>query len=196
MDIIKFSLELLTRTDVIGLTDLPLLRTRRQRLYAPHILLFHMAVVSVPSGAERFASEGIISAYSNNGISLAASSGQIDVVLPELPGERSPAHKTHCSMMAIVSAVVSALGRQHNFPITLPLLEETEQVVGLFYALAESAPPTDSFVKVLHVFTTHALMLLHLLERLTAEERASLEKGPTTALPYYQWTWETCRNIR
>ncbi|KAG1877433.1 nucleoporin subcomplex protein binding to Pom34-domain-containing protein [Suillus subluteus] len=214
-DVIKSSLELLTRTDVIGLTDLPLLRTRRQPLYAPHILLFHMAVVSIPSGAERFASEGIISAYSNNGISLAASSGQIDVVLPELPGERSPAHKTYCSMMAIVSAVVSALRRQHHFfdaeacgfvqlygkqiiralswsvgdPITLPLLEEMEQVVGLFYALAETV------VKVLRVFTTHALMLLQqlnyalthpnhiasLLEPVTAEERALLEKEPTAA---------------
>ncbi|KAG2343590.1 hypothetical protein BDR05DRAFT_933045 [Suillus weaverae] len=224
-DVIKSSLELLTRTDVIGLTDLPLLRTRRQPLYAPHILLFHMAVVSIPSGAERFASEGIISAYSNNGISLAASLGQIDVVLAELPGERSPAHKTYCSMMAIVSAVVSALRRQHHFfdaeacgfvqlygkqiiralswsvgdPITLPLLEEMEQVVGLFYALAESAPPTASpnpaVVKVLRVFTTHALMLLQqlnyalthpnhiasLLEPVTAEERALLEKEPTAA---------------
>ncbi|KAG1896455.1 uncharacterized protein F5891DRAFT_1053940 [Suillus fuscotomentosus] len=224
-DVIKSSLELLTRTDVIGLTDLPLLRTRRQPLYAPHILLFHMAVVSISSGAERFASEGIISAYSNNGISLAASSGQIDVVLPELPGERSPAHKTYCSMIAIVSAIVSALKRQHHFfdaeacgfvqlygkqiiralswsvgdPITLPLLEEMEQVVGLFYALAESAPPTASpnpaVVKVLRVFTTHALMLLQqlnyalthpnhiasLLEPVTAEERALLEKEPTAA---------------
>ncbi|KAG2099322.1 nucleoporin subcomplex protein binding to Pom34-domain-containing protein [Suillus cothurnatus] len=224
-DVIKSSLELLTRTDVIGLTDLPLLRTRRQPLYAPHILLFHMAVVSIPSGAERFASEGIISAYSNNGISLAASSGQIDVVLLELPGERSPAHKTYCSMIAIVSAVVSALRRQHHFfdaeacgfvqlygkqiiralswsvgdPITLPLLEEMEQVVGLFYALAESAPPTappnPAVVKVLRVFTTHALMLLQqlnyalthpnhiasLLEPVTAEERALLEKEPTAA---------------
>ena len=224
-DVIKSSLELLTRTDLIGLTDLPLLRTRRQPLYAPHILLFHMAVVSIPSGAERFASEGVISAYSNNGISLAASSGLIDVVLPELPGERSPAHKAYCSMIAVVSAIVSALRRQHHFfdaeacgfvqlygkqivralswsvgdPITLPLLEEMEQVVNLFYALAESAPPAASpnpvVVKVLRVFTTHALMLLQqlnyalthpnhiasLLEPVTAEERALLEKEPTAA---------------
>jgi len=222
-DVIKSSLELLTRTDLIGLTDLPLLRTRRQPLYAPHILIFHMAVVTIPSGAERFASEGIISAYSNNGISLAASSGLIDVILPELPGERSPAHKAYCSMIAVVSAVVSALRRQHHFfdaeacglvqlygkqivralswsvgdPITLPLLEEMEQVVNLFYALAESAPPSASpnpvVVKVLRVFTTHALMLLQqlnyalthpnhvasLLEPVTAEERALLEKEPT-----------------
>ncbi|KAG2356946.1 nucleoporin subcomplex protein binding to Pom34-domain-containing protein [Suillus spraguei] len=213
-DVIKSSLELLTRTDVIGLTDLALLRTHRQPLYAPHILLFHMAVVSVPSGAERFASEGVISAYSNNGISLAASSGQIDVVLPELPGERSPAHKTYCSMIAIVSAVVSALGRQHHFfdaeacgfvqlygkqiiralswsvgdPITLPLLEEMEQVVGLFYALAENAPPTASpnpaVVKVLRQLNyalTHPNHIASLLEPVTAEERALLEKEPTAA---------------
>ncbi|KAH7922053.1 hypothetical protein BV22DRAFT_1197706 [Leucogyrophana mollusca] len=222
-DVIKSSLELLVRGDLVGLSDLPLLRIRRQPLYSPHVLLFHMALVSVPSGAERFASEGVIAAYSNNSISSAISAGLIDVVLPELPSERSPAHRAYCSMLAIVAGVVAALGRQHHFfdaevcgfvqlygeqitralswsigdPITLPLLEEMEQVVGVFCAIAENAPArainnNPVITKVLRVFTTHALTLLQqlnyalthpnhlasLLEPVTAEERALLDKEP------------------
>ncbi|KAH7887323.1 nucleoporin subcomplex protein binding to Pom34-domain-containing protein, partial [Phlebopus sp. FC_14] len=221
-DVISSSLELLVRTDMSGLSDLPLLRARRLPLYSPHILLFHMALVSVPSGAERFASEAVIATYSNNSISSAISAGLIDVVVPELPGERSSAHRAYCSMLAIIAGVVSALGRQHHFfgaqacgivqlygkqivralswsigdPITLPLLEEMEQVVSLFYAIAESAPPPTNpnpvTTKVLRVFSTQALVLLQqlnyalthpnhlasLLEPVTAEERAAMEKEP------------------
>ena len=222
-DVIKSSLELLVRTDIAGISDLPLLRARRMPLYAPHIFLFHMALVSIPSGAERFASEGVVAAYSNNSISAAISDGLIDVVLPELPGERSPAHKAYCYMLSIVAGVVYALGNQHRFfsadacgmiqlygkqiaralswsigdPITLPLLEEMEQTVNLFYAVAESVPPTTTnpkpvVTKVLRVFSTRALVFLQqlnyalthpnhlarLLEPVTSEERAAMEKEP------------------
>ena len=220
-DVIKSSLELLVCTDIAGLSDLPLLRARRMPLYVPHVLLFHMALVSIPSGAERFASEGVVSAYSNNSISTAISDGLIDVALPELPGERSPAHKAYCYMLSIVAGVVYTLGNQHRFfsadacgmiqlygkqiaralswsigdPITLPLLEEMEQTVNLFCAIAESAPPTATnsnpvVTKVLRVFSTRALVFLQqlnyalthpnhlarLLEPVTSEERVSMEK--------------------
>ena len=222
-DVIKSSLELLVRTDITGISDLPLLRARRLPLYSPHIFLFHMALVSIPSGAERFASEGVLAAYSNNSISAAISDGLIDVVLPELPGERSPAHKAYCYMFSIAAGVVCALGNQHHFfsadacgmiqlygkqiaralswsigdPITLPLLEEMEQTVNLFYAIAESVPPTSTnpnpvVTKVLRVFSTRALVFLQqlnyalthpnhlarLLEPVTPEERAAIEKEP------------------
>lgn len=222
-DVIKSSLELLVRTDITGISDLPLLRARRLPLYSPYIFLFHMALVSIPSGAERFASEGVLAAYSNNSISAAISDGLIDVVLPELPGERSPAHKAYCYMFSIAAGVVCALGNQHHFfsadacgmiqlygkqiaralswsigdPITLPLLEEMEQTVNLFYAIAESVPPTSTnpnpvVTKVLRVFSTRALVFLQqlnyalthpnhlarLLEPVTPEERAAIEKEP------------------
>jgi len=222
-DVIKSSLQLLARTDIAGISDLPLLRARRMPLYAPHIFLFHMALVSIPSGAERFASEGVVTAYSNNSISAAISDGLIDVVLPELPGERSPAHKAYCYMLSVVAAVVHALGNQHRFfsadacgmiqlygkqiartlswsigdPITLPLLEEMEQTVNLFYAIAEGVPPTTTnpnpvVTKVLRVFSTRALVFLQqlnyalthpnhlarLLEPVIPEERAAMEKEP------------------
>ncbi|KAG8219037.1 nucleoporin subcomplex protein binding to Pom34-domain-containing protein [Butyriboletus roseoflavus] len=222
-DVIKSSLELLVRTDIAGSSDIPLLRARRMPLYSPHIFLFHMALVSIPSGAERFASEGVVAAYSNNSISAAISDGLIDVALPELPGERSPAHKAYCYMLSIVAGVIYALGNQHHFfsadacgmiqlygkqiaralswsigdPITLPLLEEMEQSVNLFHAIVESVPPTTTnpnpvVTKVLRVFSTRALVFLQqlnyalthpnhlarLLEPVTPEERAAMEKEP------------------
>ncbi|KIK21813.1 hypothetical protein PISMIDRAFT_533510 [Pisolithus microcarpus 441] len=220
-DAINSSLGLLVHSDMVGKSDLPLLRVRRIPLYSPHILLFHMVLVSIPSGAERFASGGVIAAFSNKRLSSVISSGQVDV-LPELTGERSPAHRAYCSMLAIISGVVYSLGRQHQYftmaacgivplygkqishalswsigdPISLPLLKEMEQVINLFYAIAESAPPLtipDPIItKVLRVFGTHALVLLQqlnhalthpnhlasLLEPVTAEERAAMEKEP------------------
>jgi len=126
-------------------------------------------------------------------------------------------------MLSIVAGVVYALGNQHRFfsadacgmiqlygkqiaralswsigdPITLPLLEEMEQTVNLFHAVAESAPPTATnpnpvVTKVLRVFSTRALVFLQqlnyalthpnhlarLLEPVTSEERAAMEKEP------------------
>ena len=158
-NVIRASLELYVHIDLVGLSDLPLLLARKQPLYAPHVLLFHMALVTNPAAAERFASEGVLSAYSNNFISSAISTGRIDVVLPELPGQRSPAHLAYCSMISIVAMVITALGRQNHYfdseacgfvqfygdqisralswtigdPITLPLVEEIDQVINLFY---------------------------------------------------------------
>jgi nuclear pore complex protein Nup188 len=219
-DIIKSSLELFVRIDLVGVSDLSLLRHRKQPLYSPHVLIFHVALAGVSLAAERFASEGVLAAYSNNSISPAISAGLIDVTLPELPGERSPAHRAYCSMLAIVAGVVLALGRHNHFfdaeasgfvqlygdqitralswtigdPITLPLIEEIEQIVHLFYSIAANTPSAantnPTVTKVLRVFSNHALMLLQqlnyalthpnhltsLLEPVTADERAQIEK--------------------
>ena len=218
-DVIGASLRLFARTDLVGLSDLPLLRARRQPPYASHILTFHMALASIPSAAERLASEGLLLAYGENTISNAIRSGSIDVTIPELPGDRSPAHKAYCSMLAVVSGVTSAMGRQTYFdnevsgfvqlygdqlsralswsigdPLTLPFLEELEQVVNIFAAIARNLPlmsqPDESVTRILRVFTTHALTLLQhlnyalthpnhlasLLEPVTAAERELIEK--------------------
>lgn len=218
-NVIGASLRLFARTDLVGLSDLPLLRARRQPLYAAHIFTFHMALASIPSAAERLASEGVLLAYGENAISNAIRSGSIDVTIPELPGDRSPAHKAYCSMLAVVSGVASALGRQTHFdnevsgfvqlygdqlsralswsigdPLTLPYLEELEQVVNLFAAIARNLPlttrPGESVGRIMKVFTTHALTLIQhlnyalthpnhlasLLEPVTAAERELIEK--------------------
>ncbi|KAF5388425.1 hypothetical protein D9615_000845 [Tricholomella constricta] len=192
-DIIRGSFNLYVHADLVGLSDLPLLLAKKRPLYAPHLLLFHMTLASNPVAAERVASDGVLAAYSNNFISAAISAGMIDVVLPELPGERSPAHRAYCSMLAIVAAVISALGRYNHYfdaeasgfvqlygdqiiralrwtigdPITFALLEEIEQVVSLFQSIALSAPAsatTNPVVdKVLRTFSDHALQLLQQL---------------------------------
>ncbi|KAF8076899.1 nucleoporin subcomplex protein binding to Pom34-domain-containing protein [Lyophyllum atratum] len=192
-NIIRESLDLYAHSDLVGLSDLPLLLARKQPLYAPHLLLFHMTLASKPTAAERLASDGVLAAYSNNFISAAISAGMIDVVLPELPGERSPAHRAYCSMLGIVAAVISALGRYNHFfdsetcgfvqlygdqivralrwtigdPITFAFLEELEQTVHLFQSIALSAPASANtnpvIDKVLRTFSDHALQLLQQL---------------------------------
>ena len=180
-----------------------------------------MALVSNPTAAERLASDGVLAAYSNNTISTAISSGLIDVTIPELSGERSPAHSAYCSMLAVVASVISSLGQNRHYfeaeaagfiqlygnqisralswtigdAITWPLLEEIEQVIALFYSIAFSTPGRPSRAhpvveKILRAFTTSGLKLLQqlnyaithpnhlasLLEPVTNEERATLEK--------------------
>ena len=223
MDVIHASLELYVHLDLAGSSDLSLLLSRKQPLYAPHVLLFHMALSCSPVAAERLASEGILTAYSNTRISSIISSGRLDAVLPDVPGHRNPGHLAYCSMLSIVAMVISALGRQNHYfdseacgfvqlygdqisralswtigdPITLPLLEEIDQVVNLFYAIAISVPyaakPDPVVSKVLRVFTTHALQLLQqvnyaithpnhlvsLYEPVTHDERVSYEKTQT-----------------
>ncbi|XP_006461023.1 hypothetical protein AGABI2DRAFT_221404 [Agaricus bisporus var. bisporus H97] len=226
-DVIRMSLDLYSHIDLVGLTDLSLLHARKRPLYAPHLLQFHMALARSATAAERLASEGVLTAYSNNFISSAISSGHISVVLPELPGERSPAHVAYCSMIAVVAAIFTALGRHNHYfdadvcgfvqlygeqfaqalrwtigdPILFPLLEETEQVVHLFYAVAANSPSTQqskpAMEKISRFFTTHALNLLQqlnyaidhpnhlasMLEPVTADERSQLEKEKPSTDP-------------
>ncbi|KAK0465499.1 uncharacterized protein EV420DRAFT_1760167 [Desarmillaria tabescens] len=226
-NIVTASLQLFARIDLVGLSDLPLLITRHTPLYVPHLLLFHMALASIPSAAERLASGGVLAAYSNNMISPAISAGSIDVDIAELTGERSPAHYVYCSMVAVVSGVIGALGsNSHYFDaeacglvqlysdqitralswsvgdvISLPLLEEIEQVVHLFYSIAESSPPTPNqnamVEKTLRLFTHHALHLLQqlnyaithpnqlasLFEPVTKEEQTLVDKDPPASDP-------------
>lgn len=221
MDVIHASLDLYVHLDLVGLSDLPLLFSRKQPLYAPHVLLFHMALASSPIAAERLASEGILTAFSNIRMSSVISSGRLDPMLSELPGHRNPAHMAYCSMLSIVAMVILALGWQNHYfdgeacgfvqlygdqisralswtigdPITLPLLEEIDQVVNLFYAIAISVPfaakSNPVVTKVLRVFTTHALQLLQqvnyaithpnhlvsLYEPVTHDERIHYEKA-------------------
>ena len=218
--VLQSSMELFVQTDLSGLSILQHTRARKQALYAPHILTFHIAFASIQSSAERLASERVLVAYSNSSMTLAISSGQVDATLPELPGERSPAHWAYCVMLSVVSSVISALGWQKHFfeaeasgfiqlcgnqitrslswtvgdPVTLPLVEEMERVVGFFYSIASSAPPeghrNETTQKILSVFSTKALLLLQqlnytlshpnhlasLIEPVTAEERAQLER--------------------
>ncbi|TBU45205.1 nucleoporin subcomplex protein binding to Pom34-domain-containing protein [Dichomitus squalens] len=217
-DVVQASLQLFSRMDVVGLSDVALLRARKQPLYTPHVLTFHMAMASITPAAERLASEGLLVAYLENTISRAIREGKVDVTIPELPGEQSPAHHTYCSMLAIVAGVTTALGKHGQYfesevcgllqfyneqihralswtiddPLTLPLLEEIEQVVNVYAAIARgsAASSNDAVKRVLQSFTADALLLMQQLnyalthpnhlasvfEPITSEERTRFEQ--------------------
>ncbi|THH06625.1 hypothetical protein EW145_g3956 [Phellinidium pouzarii] len=192
-DVISSSLKLLSQADVSGLSDLPLLRSRGQPLYAPQVLTFHMALASIPFTAERLASESVIATYCNNSISAALSEGAVDTALSELPAERSPAHKAYCLMLANVTGMISNLVSPQQFvesqivglvqlygaqisrtlswsnddSLTLPFLEELELTVELFYLIANGSSVVSrnasALSPVLNAFTEHALQLLQQL---------------------------------
>ena len=217
-DVVRTSLQLFSRMDIVGLSDPALLRTRKQPLYTPHVLTFHMAMASITPSAERLASEGVLVAYIENAISAAIRQGKIDATIPELPGEQSPAHRAYCSMLAIIAGVTTALGKHGQYfeseacgllqfyseqihralswtiddALTLPLLEEIEQVVNVYAAIAQgsAASSNDAVKRLLEGFTADALLLLQQLnyalthpnhlasvfEPITAEERAMFEQ--------------------
>ncbi|KDQ64046.1 hypothetical protein JAAARDRAFT_52048 [Jaapia argillacea MUCL 33604] len=190
-DVIRASFELFVKMDFSGLSELALLRARRRPLYATHVLGFHTALASTQSGAERLASEGLLVAYTNNQLTTTIGRGLIDVVIPELPVDRNPAHRSYCAMMSIVAGVTTSLSRQNHYldaevcgfvqlfgdqiartlswtvgdPLTLALVEEMEKTVNLFYGLAASVSSAnnDTIEKVLRGFSTSALLLLQQL---------------------------------
>ncbi|THH29876.1 hypothetical protein EUX98_g4309 [Antrodiella citrinella] len=222
-DVIRSSVELFSRLDLVGFTDMSVLRLRKRPLYSPQVLTFHMALAGITVAAERLASDSVLAAYSENPLSAALKAGSVDVVLAEFPGERSPAHDAYCSMLAVVAAVTTSLGRfGHYFdievcglvqlygdqihralswtisdPLTLPLLEEIEQTVSLFSAVALSSAAADrneAARRALNFFASDALLLLqqvnyalthpnHLastFEPITASEKANFEKDGST----------------
>ncbi|KAK7058619.1 hypothetical protein VNI00_002255 [Paramarasmius palmivorus] len=191
-DVIKASLELYTRIDLVGLSDLQSLSVRKRPLYSCHILTFHMALASIPLVAERFANEGVLSAYSNTNLTGVVSAGLLDEILPELPGLRSPAHQAYCSMLAVVSGVVLVMGKYNHYfdtescglvqlfgdqiaralswhageSITFPLIEELEQTLNLFHSIALDAQSADAHPEVANVMRVFSPLALRLLQQL------------------------------
>ncbi|KIY52286.1 hypothetical protein FISHEDRAFT_69977 [Fistulina hepatica ATCC 64428] len=191
--IIQASLQLFSQTDLTGLSNLALLTALKRPLYVSHILSFHMALASIPAAAEKLASDGLLTAYSNNSISPALNANLIDVDLPELPGLISPVHRTYCAMLSVVSGILSALGRHVHYidveatsflhlcgpqigrvlswtvgdSLSFPFVEEMEQVITLFGVIANSIPSTGGSnlgsEKVLQQFIGPALFLLQQL---------------------------------
>ena len=186
IDIIRASLELLVRTDVTGLTDLTLLRTRRSPLYARHILFFHLTLARLPSSAERLANGGVVAAYANVNNRTALSAGVVEPSTPELPGERSPSHKAWCTMLSVITSVTGAMVNSHFIdeevlgfihlygaqithsltwqagePLTLPFLEELSHVVALFNTIAScSSTRNDLTAPTLRTYAQRASELL------------------------------------
>ncbi|KAF8589637.1 hypothetical protein K439DRAFT_1404885 [Ramaria rubella] len=217
IDIIQSSMELLVRTDITGLSNLPLLRTRRHPLYAHHINFFHLTLARLPSSAERLANGGVVSAYANVNARAALVAGIVEPSIAELPGERSPTHEAWCTMLAVITSVTGAMGPNSHFiseevlsfvhlygtqithtltwrvgePLSVPFLEELGHVVALFNTIASCSNISDSrmaptmrtyaeraseLLQDLNYALTHPNHLASLLEGITTEERALIEK--------------------
>ncbi|KAH7343763.1 nucleoporin subcomplex protein binding to Pom34-domain-containing protein [Rhizoctonia solani] len=164
-DIIRASLELFVRLDLTGQAYPEQYRTNHQTLYARSIFDFHTILVSYSHSAERLAHENILLAYGANQLAPALEAGVVDVIHADLPGERSPAHRTWCKMLRITSALIGHLSYNSHFvdldvtsfvqlyrrqimrtlewsvgdSLTAPLLDEMTHVVELFHAIAEVA---------------------------------------------------------
>ncbi|KDN50995.1 hypothetical protein RSAG8_00624, partial [Rhizoctonia solani AG-8 WAC10335] len=164
-DIIRASLELFVRLDLTGQAYPEQYRTNHQALYSRSILDLHTIFASYGHSAERLAHENILLAYGSNQLAPALEAGVVDVIQADLPGERSPAHRTWCRMLRITTALVGHLSYNSHFvdldvtsfvqlyrrqimrtlewsvgdPLTAPLLDEMTHVVELFHAIAAVA---------------------------------------------------------
>lgn len=84
-------------------------------LYAQHVLDLCLALAaSTPRAAEQMALEGLMTALTNNALTASAEAGGIRV-LSEEGGGRTAQHELWTSMLALVVALVSALGDSTQF---------------------------------------------------------------------------------
>ncbi|GAA5969808.1 hypothetical protein JCM11641_008047 [Rhodosporidiobolus odoratus] len=84
-------------------------------LYAQHVLDLCLAfATSSPRAAEQLALDGVMTALTNNALTSAAESGAIALVSP-VDGSRTPQHELWTGMLALVVALVAALGDSTRF---------------------------------------------------------------------------------
>jgi nuclear pore complex protein Nup188 len=155
---LEFSMELFVQTDLSGLSILQHTRARKLALYASHILTFHIAFASIRSSAERLASERVLVAYSDSSMSMAITSGNVDVTLPELPGEQSPAHWAYRICFPSFLGSSSALTKGHRNEATQKILSNFSAKVLLL-------------LQQLNYTLSHPNHLASLVDPVTTEER-------------------------
>ncbi|BGP46895.1 hypothetical protein JCM10450v2_002746 [Rhodotorula kratochvilovae] len=134
-------------------------------LYAQHVLDLCLAfATSSPRAAEQLPLDGAMTALTNNALSAAAEAGAIAFVSPT-DASRTPQHELWTSMLALVVALVAALGESTRFveqevtgfvrlyglqivhalswtsstPVTAAGLEELAAVVALMHGVARSS---------------------------------------------------------
>lgn len=134
-------------------------------LYAQHVLDLCLAfATSSPRAAEQLPLDGAMTALTNNALTAAAEAGAIALVSPT-DASRTPQHELWTSMLALVVALVAALGESTRFveqdvtgfvrlyglqvvralswtsstPVTAAGLEELSAVVALMHGIARSS---------------------------------------------------------
>jgi nuclear pore complex protein Nup188 len=78
--------------------------------YIPSILLFHLALANHPQAAEKLAVSGIIPAYSDNAVTIAAEEGDIK---PD--SDVLSVHSAWCGMLLVVQSLLTTLPEPANF---------------------------------------------------------------------------------
>jgi len=134
-------------------------------LYAQHVLDLCLAfATSSPRAAEQLPLDGAMTALTNNALTAAAEAGAIALVSPT-DASRTPQHELWTSMLALVVALVAALGESTRFveqdvtgfvrlyglqvvralswtsstPVTAAGLEALSAVVALMHGIARSS---------------------------------------------------------
>ena len=161
--LVRASLDLLSQVDIGGTEMNPeLLRSLRRPFYAKHILGLHLSLACSPTAAEMLAHEGALVCYSNNSITSIVSSGSMQLVHPELAGERNPGHTAWCTILAILAGLVASVTSATHFidseitgfiqlygaqlsralewnvgmPLSSAFLDELDRTLALFYSIA------------------------------------------------------------
>ncbi|GAA6000131.1 uncharacterized protein JCM10292_003997 [Rhodotorula paludigena] len=163
-------------------------------LYAQHVLDLCLAfATSSPRAAEQLPLDGVMTALTNNALTSAAEAGAIALVSPT-DASRTPQHELWTSMLALVVALVAALGESTRFveqdvtgfvrlyglqlvhalswtsstPVTAAGLEELSAVVALMHGIARSsvAPSLAPSSPVVAVASVFVEQSLHLLQHL------------------------------
>ncbi|BEI92176.1 uncharacterized protein CcaverHIS019_0409960 [Cutaneotrichosporon cavernicola] len=120
------------------------------------ILLLHLAIASKTPTAEKLAVSGVLQAYSDNVVAVAAEAASID------PSKDESLHHAWCGMLLTVKALLGSLGGSfarsdvvpwvrvvlpqmlralewHERPLSRPALTEMGLVADVFYGLADTA---------------------------------------------------------
>ncbi|GAA5910922.1 hypothetical protein JCM8208_006688 [Rhodotorula glutinis] len=163
-------------------------------LYAQHVLDLCLAIAtSSPRAAEQLPLEGAMTALTNNALTSAAEAGAIALV-SATDASRTPQHELWTSMLALVVALVAALGESTRFveqdvtgfvrlygqqvvralswtsttPVTAAGLEELSAVVALMHGIARSSstPGVSPSSPVVAVAGVFVEQSLHLLQHL------------------------------
>ncbi|GMK57122.1 hypothetical protein CspeluHIS016_0309620 [Cutaneotrichosporon spelunceum] len=166
------------------------------------ILLLHLALASKAPTAETLAVSGVLQAYSDNVVAVAAEAASID------PSKSESLHRAWCSMLLTVKALLGSLSGSfarsdvvpwirvvlpqmlralewHETPLSRPALTEMGLVADVFYGLAETAgtgllddfaPAALGSMKGVRYALSHPHRFALLVVPESEEEHAALEK--------------------
>lgn len=154
VNLIPRSLDVIVRTRPVDDTLPPHFHT---------ILLLHLAIASNGPTAEKLAVSGVLPAYADNVVAVAAEAGRIDVT-----NANDSFHRAWCELLQVVTALLSSLPDAASFarsdavpfvrvvlpqllhglqytgaeqPLSAPALEEMELVADVFYGLSNAVKP-------------------------------------------------------